>query len=145
MTPSKNYRTETEVDSAQVAVARRLAKDLVDCDPSILSLIVVDSIGRVLHVSRSSRLPDSEQVSPELVRNFGTLAKVIIGAANSATQVMGGTEAIVGIFKKQKVLLINLNEYNLLLALRLSRSASAEYVRDKIEEIVAARGEAAPS
>ena len=142
MTPNGGLRTEEQVDSAQVAVARRLAKDLVDCDPSILSLIVVDSLGRVLQVSRSARLPDSEQVNPELVRTFGTLAKVIVGAANSAAQVMGGTEAIVGIFKKQKVLLINLQEYNLLLALRLSRSASAEYVRDKVEELLAARGEA---
>jgi len=142
MTSSKGSRTEGEVDSSQVALAQRLAKDLVDCDPAILSLIVVDSLGRVLHVSRSSRLPDSEQVNPELVRTFGTLAKVVIGAANSAAQVMGRTEAIVGIFKNQKVLLVNLQEYNLLLALRLSRSANAEYVCDKIEELVAARGEA---
>jgi hypothetical protein len=130
---------EEEVDSAQVAVAQRIAKDLVDSDPSILSLIVVDSLGRVLHVSRSARLPDAEQVNPELVTVFGTLAKVIVGAANSAAPVMGGTEAIVGIFKKQKVLLINLQEYNLLLALRLSRSANAEYVRDQIEKLLAAR------
>lgn len=141
MTSSRGARME-EVDSAQVAVARRIAKDLVDCDPSILSLIVVDSLGRVLHVSRSARLPDAEQVNPELVTVFGTLAKVIVGAANSAAQVMGGTEAIVGIFKKQKVLLINLQEYNLLLALRLSRSANAEYVRDQIEKLLAAREEA---
>lgn len=142
MMSSGGSKTEEKVDSAEVAVARRIAKDLVDCDPSILSLIVVDSLGRVLHVSRSARLPDSEQVNPELVRVFGTLAKVIVGAANSAAQVMGGTEAIVGIFKKQKVLLINLQEYNLLLALRLSRSANAEYVCDKVGELLAARGEA---
>jgi hypothetical protein len=135
-------RTEEELDSTQVALAQRLAKDLVDCDTSILSLIVVDSLGRVLHVSRSSRLSDSEQVGPELVRVFGTLAKVIIGAATSAAQVMGGTEAIVGIFKKQKVLLINLQEYNMLLGLRLARSANAEYVGDKIGELLATRGEA---
>jgi hypothetical protein len=133
--------TEEEVDPAQAALAQRVGKDLVDCDPSILSLIVVDELGRVLHVSRSARLAPSEHVEPELVRVFGTIAKTIVGAANNAAQVMGGTEAVVGIFKKQKVLLINLQEYNLLLALRLSRSANAEYVCDKIGDLLAARGE----
>jgi hypothetical protein len=132
--------TEVRVDPAQVALAERLANDLVDCDPSILSLIVVDALGRVLHVSRSERLPDSEQVNPGLVQVFGTIARAIVGAANNAAQVMGGTEAVVGIFKKQKVLLVNLPEYDLLLALRLSRSANAEYVCDKIGDLLATRG-----
>jgi len=139
--PGQGSRTEVEVDPAQAVLAERLAKDLVDCDSSILSLIVVDSMGRVLHVGRSARLQESEQVSPELVRVFGTVSKLIVGAANNATPVMGGTEAIVGIFKKQKALLINLPEYNLLLALRLVRSASAEYVCDKIRDLLATRAE----
>jgi len=140
--PGQSPRTEVEVDPAQAALAERVANEVVDCDPSILSLIVVDSMGRVLHVSRSARLPASEQVNPELVRVFGTIAKLIIGAANNAAQVMGKTEAVVGIFKNQKVLLVNLPEYNLLLALRLSRSANAEYVSDKIGDLLATRGEA---
>lgn len=142
MKPGQGPTMEMEVDPAQVALAGRLAKDLVDCDPSILSLIVVDSLGRVLHVGRSERLRESEQVSPELVRVLGTVSKAIVGAANNASQVMGGTEAIVGIFKKQKALLINLPEYNLLLALRLSRSANAEYVCDVIGDLLATRVEA---
>jgi hypothetical protein len=133
--------TEAEVDPIHAALAERLARDLVDCDTSILSLIVVDALGRVLHVSRSTRLAGSEHVAPELVRDFGIIAKMIIGAADNAARVMGGTEAIVGIFKRQKVLLINLQEYNLLLALRLSRSANAEYVCDKIGDLLATRGE----
>ena len=142
MKSGQGSRTEVEVDPVQVALAERLSKDLVDCDPAILSLIVVDSLGRVLHVGRSARLPESDQVSPELVRVFGTVSKLIVGAANNAAQVMGGTEAIVGIFKKQKALLINLPEYNLLLALRLARSANAEYVCDKIGDLLATRVEA---
>jgi hypothetical protein len=137
--PSRGSTIEVTVDRAQVALAERLAKDLVDCDPSILSLLVVDALGRVLHVSRSARLPDSEHVNPGLVRVFGTIAKTILGAADNAAQVMGGTEAVVGIFKKQKVLLINLPEYDMLLAIRLSRSANAEYVCDKIGDLLATR------
>lgn len=130
-----------ELDPAQVALAARLSKELVDCDSSILSLIVVDSLGRVLHVGRSVRLEESEQVNPELIRVFGTVSRLIVGAANNAAQVMGGTEAIVGIFKREKALLINLPEYNLLLALRLSRSANAEYVCGVIRDLLATQAE----
>jgi hypothetical protein len=137
--PSRGSTIEVTVDPAQVALAERLAKDLVDCDPSILSLLVVDALGRVLHVSRSARLPDSEHVNPGLVRVFGTIAKTILGAADNAAQVMGGTEAVVGIFKRQKVLLVNLPEYDMLLAIRLTRSANAEYVCDKIGDLLATR------
>ncbi|MGH9917692.1 MAG: hypothetical protein ACRD6W_02285 [Nitrososphaerales archaeon] len=137
MKPVQGSMTEVGVDPAQVLLAERLTKDLVDCDPSILSLMVVDPIGRVLYVGRSSRLDESEQVSPELVRVFGTVSKLIFGAANNATPVMGGTEAIVGIFKKQKALLVNLPEYNLLLVLRLARSTNAEYVCDRIRDLLA--------
>lgn len=143
MTSSRGASTEeVGVDRARAALAQRIAKDVIECDPAILSLMVVDEIGRVLHVSRSARLSGSEHADEELVKILGTVAKVTMGAAGRAAQVMGGTEAIIGVFKKQKVLLVNLQEYNLLLALRLSRSASAEYVCDKIGELLAARGEA---
>jgi hypothetical protein len=103
--------------------------------------MIVDEIGRVLHVSRSARLSGSEHADSELVKVLGTLAKMTIGAASRAAQVMGGTEAVIGVFKNQKVLLVNLQEYNLLLALRLSRSANAEYVSEKIRDLLATRGE----
>ena len=141
MTSDKGSRTETEVDPAQAVLAKRLANDLIDCDTSILSLIVVDAVGRVLEVRRSARLPDSEQVNSGLVQVFGAIAKMMVGAANNAAPVMGSTEAVVGIFKNQKVLLLNLQEYNLLLALRLSRSANAEYVSDKIRDLLATQAE----
>lgn len=128
-------------DPSLIAVAQRLAKDVLDCDPSILSLIVVDDLGRILNVSRSERLKESERVGAEQVQTFGTIAKMIIGAAAKAAPEMGGTEAIIGVFKRQKVLLINLQEYKVLLALRLTRSSNAEYVCDKIGEMLATRGE----
>jgi hypothetical protein len=138
--PNQDLRTEVGVDPAQIALAQRIAKDLVDCDTSILSLIAVYPLGRVLHVSRSARLPDSEReprARPE-TRHGGAVNR---RGGEQRCSGHGETEAIVGIFKNQKVLLINLQEYNLLLALRLSRSANAEYVCDKIGNLLAARGE----
>ena len=134
-------KAELEVDPAKIALAQRIANDLIDCDSAILSMIVVDRLGRVLHTSRSSRLPASESVSPELVQIYGTIAMMMVGAAEKAVQIMGGTEAIVGIFKNQKVLLVNLMEYDVLLALRLTRSVNAEYVCEKIGDILGTRGE----
>jgi hypothetical protein len=142
MTPvGADSRTEAEVDPAKTALAKGLAEDLVDCNPSIMSLIVVDALGRVLYVSRSQRLPKSEHVDPELVRVFGTIAKTIVGAAANAAPVMGEMDAIVGIFKKQKVLLFNMQKHDMVVALRLSRSAYAEYVLDNIRDALATRGE----
>ena len=136
----RESRAEVEVDPAKAATAERLARDLVDCDTSILSLIFVDELGRVVHVARSARLDTMDYVNPELLPTFGAIAKTIISAANNASQVMGRTESIVGIFKNQKILLVNLQEYGMVLALRLTRSANAEYVCDTINDLLAARG-----
>lgn len=135
-------RTEGELDPGRVYLAQRLAKNIIDLDTSILSLIVVDALGRVLHVARSARLPVGEEADAEQVKVFGTISKLILGAANQAAPMMGATEAVVGVFKNQKVLLVNLKQYDLLVGLRLARSSNAEYVCDVIEETLATTGEA---
>jgi hypothetical protein len=132
----KKVKTGGDANSTQKALADGIAKDLTDCDPSVLSVIVMGEVGQVLSVSRSSRLPESEHVDLELIPLFGVVAKTILGAANNAAQVMGETELIIGVFKRQKVLLMSLQEHNLSLALRLTRSANAEYVYSKIMAIL---------
>jgi len=67
-----------------------------------------------------------------MVENLGSIAALILGAARNTTEFKGGLELVMGVFKNQKVLLMNLQEYNLALALRLSRSANASYVYRKI-------------
>lgn len=129
-----------EVDPVQSMLAERLSRTVIDCDPAILSLMVVDSFGRVLHVARSSRLPANENASQEQVKVFGTIAKMIIGAANQANPIAGATEAVIGLFKNQKILLVNLQEYNVVMGLRLARSASSEYVCEKIRDLLASSG-----
>ena len=135
-------KAEIALDPVHVALAQRISKDIIDCDPSILSLIVVDDMGRVLHVARSARLLEDDRAGPEFVEVFGTFAKMMMGAASRVAQVMGGTEAVIGVFKNQKALLVNLQEYKLLVGLRLARSASAEYIRDKIVDLMAVTSDA---
>jgi len=118
-------------------LATRLANDIIDCDPSIPSLLILDNFGKILSVKRSSRLDKAAHASPELVEKFGTIVMLILGATRNAVELMGGLEFIIGAFKNQKVLLINLQEYDLSLALRLSRSANAGYVYNKIAEMLA--------
>jgi hypothetical protein len=138
----KTRETSGEVDPAKVVLAQKMSKHLIDCDPAILSFIVVDELGRVLHVARSTRLPIGEEVGAEQVKAFGTIAKIIIGSANQAAPMMGATELVIGVFKNQKVLLINLPEYGMLLGIRLARSASGEYVAERIRGLLATTGEA---
>jgi len=134
-----NPKTErvSEIDPVQGMIADRLARVVIDCDPAILSLLVVDSFGRVLKVARSSRLPAGEEASAEQVKAFGTVAKMIVGAANQASPLAGATEVVIGIFKHEKILLMNIQEYNVVMGLRLSRSASAEYVGERIRGLLA--------
>src|SRR5208283_1539253 len=125
-----------KVDEGQLTLAKRLAKQVLDCDPSVLSMLVLDKQGKVLAVERSSRLPEEEKVDEEVIPKLGVVAKLIIGAANNAVEYMGRMQYLIGGFKHQTVLLINLQEYNMVLALRLARSASAEYVYNKIANML---------
>ena len=116
----------------RVIQAKRLAKQVLECDPGILSLIALDEQGQVLAVERSVRLSKEELVNEEVIPKLGVVAKLIVGAASNAVEYMGGMQFIIGGFKHQTVLLINLQEYNLVLGIRLERSSSAEYIYNKI-------------
>jgi hypothetical protein len=129
--------TDKNADTGQKTLATRLAKEVIDCDPSILSLIVLDKFGRVVAVERSTRLAQADYLSDELVPKFGVLAKLIIGAAGNAVPLMGRMEFIIGAFKNEKVLLVNLHEYEMAVAMRIARSSNAEYVCTKIAERLA--------
>lgn len=128
---------DKKADTAQIMRATRLARDLVDCDPAILSLLVIDKSGRVIAVERSKRLSEADFLSDDLVPKFGVLAKLIIGAASNATPLLGRMEFLIGAFKNEKVILMNLSEYDLTLGMRVARSATAEYVYRKIAERLA--------
>lgn len=121
-----------KTEASQKALAAKLAKDVIDCDPSILSLIVLDKFGKVLAVERSLRLDQADYLSDDLVPKFGVVAKLIVGAAANATELMGRMEFLIGAFKNQKVLLINLHEYEMTLGIRIARSSNAEYLNNKI-------------
>lgn len=129
---------KTHAESRTTIIAERIANDIVKCDPSILGLIVIDSgdSSRILAVARSPGLPAEQQSSPELIRRFAIASTVVWGAAESGSQMMGQREFIVGAFRDQLVLLIGLGQYNMLVAIRLSRSSNAEHVYAKIAQFL---------
>ena len=131
-----NSKAEAANAHALDAIGSRLAKDIVDCDPGIMSLIVMRKGGVVIAVRRSSRLQELEYIDEETVKLFGVRASVVLGAADTAGDLFGSSEAVIGTYKKGKVLLIRLKEYNLDLGLRLSRSASGEYIYSKIQGLL---------
>ena len=85
---------------------------------------------------RSSRLPGEEHVDDDVIPKLGVVAKLIIGAAENAVEYMGRMQFLIGGFKRQTVLLINLQEYNMVLAIRLVRSSSSEYIYNKIASML---------
>jgi len=124
--------------SRRVSIAEKIAGDVAKVDPKILSLLVLDrrESSRVLAVARSPSLPPESHASPELVQRFGIAAMVVWGAAEGAAKLMGKREFIVGAFKEQLVLLVDLPEYEMLLAVRLARSSNAEHVFVKIAALL---------
>ncbi|HUI00744.1 MAG TPA: hypothetical protein VLX56_03850 [Nitrososphaerales archaeon] len=121
-------------EGERASVARRIARDVVRCDPAILGLLIMDKDdgSKILAVERSPSLPDEERATEEQVKRFGIAAMVVWGAADNASQLMGRKEFVVGAFKQQMVLIAGLQEYGLLLAARLTRSANAEHVYSKV-------------
>jgi len=124
--------------SRRASIAEKLAGDVVRADPTILSMLVLDhrESSRVLAVARSPSLPPESHASPELVQRFGIAAMVVWGAAEGAAKLMGKREFIVGAFRDQLVLLVDLPEYEMLLAIRLARSSNAEHVFSRIAALL---------
>jgi hypothetical protein len=118
----------------------RIAREVVDIDNAILSLLVLDKTGGVLAMERSSRLEKSDYMDDKDLNRFGAMAKVIIGMAANAEPLMGRLEFIVGEFKNHKVVFMNLPEYEMTLALRMGRSSNGEYLCKKIAERLATAG-----
>ncbi len=124
-------------ETSQEILAGKIAEVIIDCDTSVLSLLVVSREGKVLAIGRSKRLARADYLDDNLMPKLGVLAKVIMGAADNEADLMGDMEFLIGAFKNQKIVLIDLPEKGLALALRVSRSAIAEYVCNKIAKIVA--------
>jgi len=101
-------------------------------DPSILSLLVLDSRGQVLAVERSNRLPESDRMGDDITPKLGIVAEVIWGAATNATALLGRMEFMIGGFKNERIVFIDLQSQDMFLAVRLTLVSNAVDVCDKI-------------
>jgi hypothetical protein len=122
--------------TAATALSVRFAHEIVKCDPAVLSLIVVGRTGEVLAVERSPRLDEPDYLGQETVKKLGLNARLMLEAAENASDVFGKTMFLVGAFKDNRVLLMNLPEYQVALALRLERSANVDYIHETIRDIL---------
>jgi hypothetical protein len=117
-------------------LASRVAQAIVDCDPSILSLLVVDKEGQPLALGRSERLSEQDYFEDGLLPKMGVIAKVIMGAANQPSSTLGKVDFLIGVFGKEKIILYDVPEHKMLLVLRMSRAPKAEFVCKRIAEIL---------
>jgi len=132
-----NRKGKEESTDHKKAIGEHKVRAILESDPSVLSVSVLGRGGGVSSIQRSARLPKEEHADERTLQQLGTVGTVILGAAEKAEGVFGGTEFILGTFKKGKILLINLTERDSALAVRLSREANAEYLYGKISEILA--------
>jgi hypothetical protein len=114
------------------AYASKIAKEVVSLDPPILSLLVLDSRGQVLAVERSNRLPESDRMGDDITPKLGIVAEVIWGAATNATALLGRMEFMIGGFKNERIVFIDLQSQDMFLAVRLTLVSNAVDVCDKI-------------
>ncbi len=117
-------------------LASRVAQAIIDCDSSILSLLVVDKEGQPLAIGRSRRLSKQGDFDDGLLPKMGVIAKVIMGAANQPSATLGKVDFLIGVFGKEKIILYDVSEHKMLLVLRMSRAPKAEFVCKRIAEIL---------
>ena len=67
------FNPDEKVGVEDQVLAKRLAKQVLDCDPSILSMLVLDKQGQVLAVERSSRLAEEERIDEEVIPKLGVV------------------------------------------------------------------------
>ena len=129
---SPNHPTE------RARMAEKVAAEVVKADAAIMSLMVLDvgDGGKVLAVARSPTMAPHEHATPAMVQKFAIAAVVVWGAARQAAELMGRREFIVGAFSEQLVLLADLKEFDMLLAIRLNRSSNAEHVYSKVASLL---------
>jgi len=118
-------------------IGEHKVRSILESDPSVLSVSVLAKGGGVSSVARSSNLRKEEHADERTLQQLGTVGTVILGAATKAEPLLGGAESILGTFKRGKILLVNLPEYDSALAVRLSRAANAEQLYAKISGILA--------
>jgi hypothetical protein len=128
--------SKQEGELAIKALAEKIARDAVRSDPSILSTLVLDDKGSPLAVVRSSNLPAEDYLSERVLEKFGMVVTVFWAAAEGPEQAIGRREFIIGAYREQMILITSLNEYKMLLALRLNRSASVEHVYMKLANLL---------
>jgi hypothetical protein len=123
---------EDKLNPERKAAASIIAKEVVSLDPSILSLLLLDSRGQVLAVERSNRLPQSGYLGEDITSKLGIVAKVIWGTATNATAFLGQMDFMIGGFKNERIVFIDLQGQDMLLAFRMTNSSNAVDVCNKI-------------
>ncbi len=117
--------------------AESLAKKILAADPAILRVLVIDEQGgEVAHVD-SEAYGKKDRLGMEEEKKVARLDSLAIGMFQQEEKVYGAMDFILLAFKESKVMLTYSQKHGVYLALRILRSANAEYLHTKIRPIVA--------
>ncbi len=116
--------------------AASLAEKLLATDPTILRVLVLDELGQEITHVYSGKYPEKARLGTEAEKRFGTIDTITLQMFEQAEKKYGTMDFILLAFKDAKVMLIQDKKHGLYLALRILRSANAEYLRIKLEPII---------
>ena len=116
--------------------AESLAKKLLASDQAILRVLVLGKTGEELAHVYSKAYPKRDRLGTETEKKFGELDTVTLAMFKQAESRYGTADFILLAFKNAKVMLMRSEKQGFYLAVRILRSANAEYLHTKLEPIL---------
>jgi|GEM_PF-819983 len=117
--------------------AASLAEKLLATDPTILRVLVLDKQGQEIAHVYSEAYPEKARLGTEAEKKFGNIDTLTLQMFEQAEKKYGTMNFILLAFRDAKVILIQNKKHGFYLALRILRSANAEYLCSKLEPIIA--------
>jgi hypothetical protein len=112
-----------------------LAERVLAADPTILRVLVLSATGEELAHVYSETYSEKARLGGEVETRFGEIDSLTIAMFAQAEKNYGTMEFILLAFKEAKVMLLRNGKLGVYLALRIRRSADAEYLRTILEPI----------
>ena len=128
----------SESDPEQGTRASRIVKQVAGCDASIKGVVVLDGLGHIIAGWSPASATTTDQLSASLVSKLGIVAKVVMGAMEKETGMLGRMDFLVAAFQNDKLVLTDLQDQSMTLVFGISRSTMADSVYDKVAKILAA-------
>jgi hypothetical protein len=115
-----------------------LAEKILAADPAILRVLVLDAEGNRLAHVYSERYPEKKRLAERAEKRLAQIDSLTVSMFAQAEKSYGPLSFVLIAFKEAKVMLMRNMKLGVYVALRLPRSANAEYLHTILEPIIIA-------